>query len=172
MLMATEQARETSTKMRAAARHEFGGPEVLELQEVDRPVPAENEVLVRVHAASVNAFDWHMLTGTPYLARLQAGLRKPKSELIGVDFAGVVDSVGAKVTRFRPGDEVFGGRSGALAEYVQVGEERAIAPKPAGVSFEQAAAIGIAGVTALEGLRDKGGLKPGQKVLINGASGG
>ncbi len=170
MLMATEPA--TTTTMRAMARRDFGGPEVLELREVDKPVPADDEVLVRVHAASVNPFDWHILTGLPYLARIDAGFRKPKNELIGVDFAGVVDSVGANVTQFQPGDEVFGGRSGAFAEYVQVREDRAIAPKPAGLSFEQAATIGIAGITALEGLRDKGRLIPGQRVLVNGASGG
>jgi NADPH:quinone reductase-like Zn-dependent oxidoreductase len=161
-----------ATTMKAATRRAFGGPEVLQPREVDKPVPAPGEVLVRVHNASLNAFDWHMLTGTPYLARLDAGLRKPKSELLGVDFAGTVEAVGASVTAFRPGDEVFGGRSGAFAEYLCVGEDRAIVPKPAAVSFEHAATVGIAGVTALQGLRDKGGLGPGQSVLINGASGG
>ena len=168
MIMATE----PTTKMRAIARSAYGGPEVLAPREVEKPVPADDEVLVRVQAASLNAFDWHMLTGVPYLARLDAGIRGPKSELLGVDFAGTVDSVGASVRQFEPGDEVFGGRAGALAEYVQVREARAIAPKPAGMSFEDAACLGIGAVTALQGLRDKGRLKPGQKVLINGASGG
>ena len=161
-----------TTTMKAVTRTAYGGPEVLALRDVDRPVAAEGQVLVRVHAASVNAFDWHMLTGTPYLARLQAGLRTPKSELLGVDFAGTVEAVGANVDAFRPGDEVFGGRSGAFAEYVPVREEGAIVRKPAGMTFEQAAAVGIAGVTALQGLRDKGQLRSGQAVLVNGASGG
>src|SRR5438093_136008 len=159
--------------MRAATRRRFGLPrEVIELRDVDQPKPADGEVLVRVHAASVNAFDWHMVTGMPYLARIEAGVRAPKSELIGVDFAGTVEAVGDGVTRFRPGEEVFGGRSGAYAEYVCVGEEKAVAPKPPGVSFEHAASVGIAAVTALQAVRDKGRLQSGQEVLINGASGG
>ena len=157
--------------MKAMIYEKFGGPEVLQLRDVDMPVPAEDEVLVRVHAASVNPFDWHMLTGMPYLARIEAGLRKPKSALLGVDFAGTVEAVGASVTRFTPGDEVFGGRSGAFADFVQVREERAITPKPANVSFEHAAAVGIAGVTALQALR-RGGVQAGKQALINGASGG
>jgi NADPH:quinone reductase-like Zn-dependent oxidoreductase len=157
--------------MKAIIQSEFGLPDVLELRDVDKPEPAEDEVLVRVHAASLNMFDWHMMTGVPYLARIEAGLRKPKTGRLGVDFAGVVDSVGSKVTRFEPGQEVFGGRMGSFAEYVPVREERAIAHKPEGVSFEQAAAIGIAGVTALQGLR-RGGLEPDKHVLVNGASGG
>ncbi len=169
MIMATES---TTKEMWATARNAYGGPEVLAYRQVEKPVPAEDEVLVRVHAASLNAFDWHMLTGKPYLARLDAGIRGPKNELVGVDFAGIVDSVGASVTQFEPGDEVFGGRAGALAEYVQIREERAIAPKPAGLSFEDASTLGIAAVTALQAVRDKGRVKPGQKVLVNGASGG
>jgi NADPH:quinone reductase-like Zn-dependent oxidoreductase len=157
--------------MRAITQSEFGLPDVLELREVDKPEPAEDEVLVRVHAASVNVYDWHIMTGVPYLARIGAGLRKPKTGRLGVDFAGVVDSVGAKVTKFEPGQAVFGGRSGSFAEYVQVREDRAVTPKPEGLSFEDAAAIGIAGVTALQGLR-KGGVEPGKRVLVNGASGG
>ena len=158
--------------MQAIVYEEYGPPEVLELRDVDKPVPAEDELLVRVHAASVNPFDWHMLTGTPYLVRMQAGLRGPKDGRLGVDYAGTVEAVGAAVTRFEPGDEVFGGRSGALGEYVTPGEAGAVAKKPADVSFEQAATVGIAGLTALQGLRDKGRLQPGQKVLVNGASGG
>jgi len=151
-------------------RTTYGPPEVLELGEIDKPVPAEDEVLVRVRATSVNPVDWHTLTGTPYLLRLQEGLRGPKSEQLGVDFAGTVEAVGANVTGVQPGDDVFGGRSGAFAEYVSVRD--AVVRKPPNLSFEQAAAVPIAGLTALQGLRDKGGLQSGQKVLINGASGG
>jgi len=158
--------------MKAFVHDEYGPPEVLELRDVERPVPGDEELLVRVHAASVNPFDYHMLTGIPYIARLQAGWRRPKDGCLGVDYSGTVEAVGAKVTRFKPGDEVFGGRDGAFAEYVCPREAGAIAKKPANVSFEQAAAVGIAGLTALQGLRDKGGLKAGQKVLVNGASGG
>ena len=158
--------------MKAVVRERYGGPEVLELRELEQPVPADDEVLVRVRAASVNRAEWYSLTGRPYIARPTWGLRAPKSERIGVDFAGVVEAVGKDVTSFVPGDEVFGGRDGAFAEYVCVREERAIVPKPANVSFEQAAAVGTAGLTALQGLRDHGGIQPGQKVLVNGASGG
>jgi len=156
--------------MKAIVRTTYGPPEVLELGEIDKPVPAEDEVLVRVRATSVNPVDWHTLTGTPYLLRLQEGLRGPKSEQLGVDFAGTVEAVGANVTGVQPGDDVFGGRSGAFAEYVSVRD--AVVRKPPNLSFEQAAAVPIAGLTALQGLRDKGGLQSGQKVLINGASGG
>jgi NADPH:quinone reductase-like Zn-dependent oxidoreductase len=158
--------------MKAVVHDEYGPPDVLELKEIEKPAVTEDSVLVRVQAASVNPFDLHMLTGTPYLVRLQAGLRRPKRQLLGVDFAGTVEAVGANVTQFQPGDEVFGGRSGAFAEYVCVREDRAVVPMPANVSFEQAAAVPIAGLTALQGLRDKGQLQAGQKVLINGASGG
>ena len=156
--------------MKAIVRTTYGPPEVLELAEIDKPVPAEDEVLVRVRATSVNPVDWHTLTGTPYLLRLQEGLRGPKSEQLGVDFAGTVEAVGANVTGVQPGDDVFGGRSGAFAEYVSVRD--AVVRKPPNLSFEQAAAVPIAGLTALQGLRDKGGLQSGQKVLITGASGG
>jgi len=156
--------------MKAIVRTTYGPPEVLEVGEIDKPVPAEDEVLVRVRATSVNPVDWHTLTGTPYLLRLQEGLRGPKSEQLGVDFAGTVEAVGANVTGVQPGDDVFGGRSGAFAEYVSVRD--AVVRKPPNLSFEQAAAVPIAGLTALQGLRDKGGLQSGQKVLINGASGG
>jgi NADPH:quinone reductase-like Zn-dependent oxidoreductase len=156
--------------MKAIVRTTYGPPEVLELGEIDKPVPAEDEVLVRVRATSVNPVDWHTLTGTPYLLRLQEGLRGPKSEQLGVDFAGTVEAVGANVTGVQPGDDVFGGRSGAFAEYVSVRD--AVVRKPPNLSVEQAAAVPIAGLTALQGLRDKGGLQSGQKVLINGASGG
>jgi NADPH:quinone reductase-like Zn-dependent oxidoreductase len=157
--------------MRAVVYRKYGLPDVLELQEIDKPVVPDDGVLVRVHAASVNPLDWHFLTGTPYLMRLMTGLRKPERQVLGVDFAGTVESVGGRVTQFQPGDEVFGGGRGALAEYVCVTEDRAV-QKPANLTFEQAAAAPVAGLTALQGLRDKGQIQPGQQVLINGASGG
>ena len=160
------------TRMQAIVRREYAGPDALELSEIDRPVVDDDEVLVRVHAVSVNPVDWHSLIGWPYLVRLQGGLRRPKDAQLGVDYAGTVVEVGRAVTQFRPGDEVFGCRNGAFAEYVRAREERAIVPKPANVTFEDAAAVGVAALTALQGLRDKGHLQPGQKVLINGASGG
>jgi NADPH:quinone reductase-like Zn-dependent oxidoreductase len=158
--------------MRAAVRDRFGSPDVIELRDIEKPTPADDEVLVRVRAASVNPADWYGVTGRPYVGRPAMGLLRPRSNRLGVDFAGTVDAVGKDVTQFRPGDEVFGGRDGAFAEYVCVREERAVVPKPANVTFEQAAAVPIAALTALQGLRDKGQLLPGQKVLINGASGG
>lgn len=150
----------------------YGSPDVLKLETIEKPAAADNQVLVKVHAASVNPLDWHYMRGTPYLVRLDAGVGAPKPPRLGVDFAGTVEAVGKDVKRFKPGDEVFGGRDGAFAEYVTVREDRALALKPANVTFEQAAAVPIAGVTALQALRDKGQLQPGQKVLINGASGG
>jgi NADPH:quinone reductase-like Zn-dependent oxidoreductase len=158
--------------MKAFVHERYGGPEVLELRELEEPVPSDEELLVRVHAASINPFDWHGLTGTPYVGRLMMGVRGPKDGRLGVDYAGTVEAVGSAVTQFKPGDEVFGGRDGAFGEYVTPREAGAVAKKPANVSFEHAATVGIAGLTALQGLRDKGGLEPGQKVLINGASGG
>ena len=159
--------------LKAALRDRFGPPDAaVELREIDKPEPAEDEVLVRVHATSVNIADWYDVVGRPYVGRTQMGLRKPKTNRLGVDYAGTVDAVGKNVTQFRPGDEVFGGRNGAYAEYVCAREERAIVPKPPSVTFEEAAAAPVAALTALQGLRDKGNLEPGQKVLINGASGG
>jgi NADPH:quinone reductase-like Zn-dependent oxidoreductase len=158
--------------MKAIVYDRYGPPDVLALREIDTPVAADDEVLVRVRACSVNPADWHTMTGTPYVARLQFGLRGPKSGRLGIDVAGVVEAVGKDVTQFRPGDEVFGGKNGALAEYVCIGEDRSIVMKPANVTFEEAAAVPVAAITALQGLRDKGGLQPGQKVLVNGASGG
>jgi NADPH:quinone reductase-like Zn-dependent oxidoreductase len=158
--------------MKAAVRDRYGSPDVVELREIDKPVPADGEVLVRIRAASLNLADWYAVTGRPWVGRTQMGLRKPKSNRLGVDYAGTVEAVGKGVTQFRPGDEVFGGRDGAFAEYVSAREDRSMVPKPANVTFEQAAAVPIAAITALQGLRDKGQLQPGEKVLINGASGG
>ncbi|MGD9599902.1 MAG: NAD(P)-dependent alcohol dehydrogenase [Steroidobacteraceae bacterium] len=158
--------------MRAIRYRCYGGPEVLHAESVARPVPPDEGVLVRVRAASANPLDWHYMRGKPYIMRSSSGAGAPKDPAFGVDFAGTVVAVGSAVTRFKPGDAVFGGRTGAFGEYVVVRETRAIVAKPANVSFEQAAAVPVAGVTALQALRDKGGLKPGQKVLINGASGG
>src|SRR5438128_962687 len=145
----------------------------LKLEEIEKPVPNDNQILVRVRAASVNPYDWHFVEGTPKIMRMMGvGLRKPKDTRVGVDFAGTVEAIGKNVTRFKPGDEVFGGRGGAFAEYVCRRAEGAIALKPASITFEQAASVNIAGITALQALRDKGNVQPGQKVLINGASGG
>jgi NADPH:quinone reductase-like Zn-dependent oxidoreductase len=151
---------------------DYGSADVLRLEEVEKPTPEDDQVLIKVHAAAVNPLDWHFMRGTPYPMRLQAGLRKPQVTRLGVDFAGTVEAVGSKVTQFKPGDDVFGGRTGAFAEYVCAGEDRAVVLKPANVTFEQAASVPIAAVTALQALRDRGQVKPGQKVLINGASGG
>jgi NADPH:quinone reductase-like Zn-dependent oxidoreductase len=158
--------------MKAVVYCDYGSPEVLELEAVEKPVPTDSQILVRVRAASVNPLDWHYMRGTPYIGRLGMGLRKPTITRLGVDFAGTVESVGRSVTQFKPGDEVFGGRTGALAEYVTVRENGSVVLKPANVTFEQAAAVGVAAITALQGLRDHGKIQPGQKVLINGASGG
>ncbi|HYL70103.1 MAG TPA: NAD(P)-dependent alcohol dehydrogenase [Candidatus Dormibacteraeota bacterium] len=158
--------------MKAMLHRCYGPPSVLTAESIEKPVPADDQLLVHVHAASVNPLDWHYLRGTPYLVRLEAGFGRPGEPRLGVDFAGTVEAVGKAVKRFKPGDDVFGGKFGAFAEYVVVREERAVVLKPANVSFEQAAAVPIAALTALQGLRDKGALQPGQKVLINGASGG
>ena len=160
------------TLMKAMVYRCYGSPQVLKLEDVAKPVPAADEVLVRVHAASVNPLDWHYMRGKPYLIRMSQGFGTPDDARLGVDFAGTVEAVGSSVTRFKPGDEVFGGRFGACAQYVSVRQDHALALKPANVSFEQAASVPIAAVTALQGLRDKGQLRAGQKVLINGASGG
>jgi NADPH:quinone reductase-like Zn-dependent oxidoreductase len=157
--------------MKAIVQQRYGPPEVLALREVPVPEPASGQVLVRVHAATVNARDWHMMRGDPYLARLSVGLRRPKSTIRGTDFAGVVESVGAEVTRFSPGDEVFGEVDGAFAEYV-CAPEGVVGRKPANLSFAQAAAVPLAGNTALIGLRDLAQVRPGQRLLVNGASGG
>jgi NADPH:quinone reductase-like Zn-dependent oxidoreductase len=159
--------------MRAATYDRFGPPsKVVELREIEKPTPADDEVLVRVHAASANISDWYGVVGQPRIARFTMGFRRPKETRLGTDYAGVVEEVGKDVTEFQPGDEVFGARTGAYAEYVVAKAERAIVRKPQTASYEVAAATPVAAITALMALRDKGGLQPGQKVLIQGASGG
>lgn len=161
--------------MKAMVCTKYGSPDVLNLEEVRDPTPKEDEVLVKVHAASVNAGDWHILRADPFLTRLAFGLLRPKYKILGADIAGRVEAVGGNVTQFHPGDEVFGDLSGCgfggFADYVCASED-ALALKPANISFEEAAAVPSAALTALQGLRDKGHIQPGQKVLINGASGG
>ena len=150
----------------------YGSPDVLQLAAVDKPVPGDDQVVVRVRAAAVNPYDWHFMRGSPYLMRLESGIGRPSGTRLGVDYAGTVDAVGRSVSRFKPGDEVFGGTGGAWAEYVVTGENAAIAAKPGNASFAEAAAVPIAGVTALQAVRDKGRTGAGDNVLINGASGG
>jgi NADPH:quinone reductase-like Zn-dependent oxidoreductase len=159
--------------MKAVVYTEYGSPEVLQFEEVPKPTPTDDEVLVKIEAVSVNRSDWEGLIGKPLYARL-GGLRKPRRHILGSDIAGRIEAVGSSVTRFQPGDEVFGdilSRMGGFAEYV-CARENSLAPKPAGMTFEQVAAIPQAAVIALQGIRDKGQVKPGQEVLINGAGGG
>jgi NADPH:quinone reductase-like Zn-dependent oxidoreductase len=159
-------------KMKAIVYHEFGSPDVLRLEEVDKPVPNDNQLLVKVRAISVNPLDWHFMEGTPYLGRpLAFGFLKPDVQRLGVDYAGTVEAVGKNITEFKPGDEVYGNKFGAFAEYV-VATDKALALKPANLTFEQAASLPVAAITALQALRDNGKIQAGQKVLINGASGG
>ena len=158
--------------MKAIVYHEYGSPDVLELQEVDKPVAEDGEVLVRVRAASANPADWHFMRGLPYVMRPQAGLRRPKNSVLGRDIAGQVEAVGKNVTRYGPGDEVFANvETGGFAEYTCVSEELSEL-KPANLTFEQASAVPLAALTALQGLRDAGQLQPEQNVLVIGASGG
>jgi NADPH:quinone reductase-like Zn-dependent oxidoreductase len=160
--------------MKAIVYCDYGPPDVLKLMDIPKPVPNDNQVLVKVRAASVNPYDWHFIRGTPYIMRLGVGLRKPKVTRIGVDFAGTIEAVGknpAAAGQFKPGDEVFGGKTGAFAEYVCV-SEKGVALKPANITFEQAGSVAIAGLTALQAVRDKAKAQRGQKILINGASGG
>src|SRR2546426_1648605 len=157
--------------MKAIVCTQYGSPDVLRLKEVEKPAPKDDEVLVRIHAASANPLDWHLMRGSPFLARLGGGLRRPKDPRLGVDIAGRVEAVGNNVTRFQPGNEVFGTVKGGFAEYACAREDR-LALKPANISFEEAAAAPVVAFTALQGLRDKGKIRPGQKVLVNGASGG
>jgi NADPH:quinone reductase-like Zn-dependent oxidoreductase len=157
--------------MKAIVYRTYGSPDVLRYEDIEKPTAGDNNVLIRVNAASVNPFDWHFMRGTPYVLRLQGGLRKPKAARLGVDVAGQVEAVGRNVTQFKPGDAVFGGCRGAFAEYV-CASESALVMKPNTVTFEQAASVPVAAFTALQGLRDQGHIQLGQKVLINGASGG
>jgi NADPH:quinone reductase-like Zn-dependent oxidoreductase len=156
--------------MRAIVHERYGRPDVLELRDIDKPTIGEDQVLVRVHASSVNPVEWYGVSG-PYFARIGNGMRRPKDQTVGADLAGVVEAVGREVTQFEQGDKVFGVSGGSWAEYTIAREER-LAKKPSNLSFEEAAAVPVAGVTALQALRDKGQVQPGQKVLINGASGG
>jgi len=155
--------------MKAIVYRTYGSPDVLELTDIEKPAVADDAVLVRVRSASVNPVDWHGMRGQPFLVRMGDGLRRPKVGALGVDAAGHVEAVGKDVTHLQPGDEVFGARTGAFAEYVS---GRNFVAKPAALTFEQAAAIPVAATTALQALRDKGGVQPGQRVLVNGASGG
>lgn len=158
--------------MKAMVYHRYGSPDMLELHEIEVPVIGDKDVLVRVHAASVNQLDWHFLTGAPFMVRLMAGLRRPRAQVLGIDVAGRIEAMGRTANKFRPGDEVFGSIShGGFAEYVCVPEDELVRA-PAGLSFEGAAAVPAAACVALQGLRDHGRVQPGQRVLINGASGG
>lgn len=155
--------------MKAIVHPQYGSPDILQFKEITNPTPKDDEVLIKIHAASANPLDWHHMRGAPFLVRTQMGLLKPKNSMLGADIAGQVEAVGRNVTQFQPGDEVFGSiLTGGFAEYA-CAREKELTLKPANISFEQAAAVPVAALTALQGLRDKG---PGQKVLINGASGG
>ena len=157
--------------MKAIVYRRYGSPDVLQYEETEKPAPGEHEVVVQVHAASLNPLDWHFMRGSPYGIRLKTGLGKPKDRRLGTDVAGRIETVGRNVTQFKPGDEIFGMCQGAFAEFVCT-RESSVVIKPANVTFEQAAAAPVAALTALQGLRDRGKAQPGQKVLINGASGG
>ena len=157
--------------MKAIVYHRYGSPEVLRCEELEKPTPGDDEVLIKVRAASINPLDWHFMRGMPYPVRAAGGLRRPKITRLGVDVAGQVEAVGKNVTRFKPGDEVFGSCRGALAEYVST-PESALVVKPDNATFAQAASVPLASYTALQGLRDKGHIQSGQRVLINGAAGG
>jgi NADPH:quinone reductase-like Zn-dependent oxidoreductase len=175
MLQAIDNHFRTENTMKAIIYTEYGPPDVLKLEEVEKPTPSDDEILVKIYSASVNWGDWHNLRADPFLVRLVAGLLKPKNKILGFDVAGRVEAVGVNVKEFQPGDAVFGDiyayGGGAFAEYVSV-PENALLLKPVNISFEQAAAVPVAAVTALQGLRDQGQIQTGQKVLINGASGG
>jgi len=157
--------------MKAIVYDKYGSPEILKCEEVEKPTPGSGEVLIKVQAASVNPYDWHFMRGLPYFVRLMAGIARPKERRLGVDGAGYVEAVGRNVTQLKVGDALFGTCRGAFAEYA-CAPERALARKPDNVTFEQAATVPVAGLTALQGLRDKGNIQAGVKVLINGAAGG
>lgn len=173
--MATANQGKKDTHMKAIVYHKYGSPDVLKLEEIEKPAPQDNEVLIKILAASAAAGDWHLLRAQPFLMRFTYGFLKPKHQILGAAFAGRVEAVGHNVTQFQPGDEVFGDLSacgfGAFAEYVAA-PEKALALKPTRLTFEEAASVPVSAVTALQGLRDKGHIQPGQKVLIYGASGG
>ena len=175
MSVRTVVRKKEDTKMRAIVYHTYGSPDVLKLEEVEKPTPKDDEILVKVYAASVNALDWHLLRADPFLARLNSGLLKPKHQILGADVAGRVEAVGRNVKQFQTGDEVFGdifeSGLGGFAEYVSAHEDAWVS-KPTNLTFDEVAAVPVAALTALQGLRDKGQIQPGQKVLINGASGG
>jgi len=162
--------------MKAIVYHNYGSPDVFRLEDIPKPTPGDGEMLIHIHATAVNPFDWHFMRGAPFFVRLGYGVLKPKKNILGIDIAGRVESVGENITRFQPGDEIVGDLSlcgfGGFAEYVCIHEKAAFALKPPGMTFDEAAAIPTAAVTALQGLRDKGKNQLGQKVLINGASGG
>ena len=158
--------------MKAVVHCEYGKPDVLEVKDIEKPTPDDTQLLVRVRAASLNPLDGHMMRGMLLVRLMGNGLRKPKDTRIGVDYSGVVEAVGKNVTQYKVGDEVFGGRNGALAQYICAKADRAVALKPANLTFEEAGSIAVAGITALQGLRDVGHVQAGQKVLVNGASGG
>lgn len=158
--------------MQGAVQCEYGGPDDIDIATLVKPVPQPDEVLIKVQAASVNPLDWHYLRGIPYVFRLSAGLRKPSDVMVGVDYSGTVEAVGEHVSRFSPGDEVFGGKSGAFSQYLVVKSDHAMARKPSNSTHSWAAAMPIAAITALQAIRDIAKLQSGQKVLINGASGG
>jgi NADPH:quinone reductase-like Zn-dependent oxidoreductase len=158
--------------VKAIRYHVYGSPDVLELQDVAMPTVNDEDVLIRVRASSVNPKDWHFMRGKPYLMRGEAGLSRPKIPELGSDLAGHVEAVGAKVTAFQPGDEVLACHGGAFAEYVSLPQNAAVVRKPSNLTFEEAASVPVAALTALQGLRDKAGVLPGHKVLVNGAAGG
>lgn len=163
-----------TARMKAATARCYGSPDIIQVEDIAKPVPEADQILIKVHAASVNPLDWRTLRGSPYLLRMGRGIGAPTPEeaRLGADFAGTVEAVGANVTKFKPGDAVFGGGGGTLAQYIVKRETGAVVLKPENVTFEQAAAVNVGAVTALQALRDHGALQPGQKVLINGASGG
>ena len=161
----------TDDHMKAIVYYNYGPPDVLKYEEIEKPTAGDDQVLVKVRAASVNPLDWHFMRGTPYFVRIMTGLRRPKVTRLGVDVAGQVEAVGRNVTQFKPSDEVFGTCRGAFAEYACTSES-ALVMKPNNVTLEQAASVPIAAFTALQGLRDKGQIQPGQRILINGAAGG
>jgi len=158
--------------MKAIVYRCYGSTDVLKFEDIEKPTPADDEVLVKIRSASVNPLDWHFMRGAPYLLRLMSGVGTPHETGLGVDFSGTVEAVGSDVKRLKPGDAVFGGGNGVFAEYITISEDAPLVVKPTDVSFEQAAMVPIAGITALQALRDLGKLEPGQTVLINGASGG